>query len=275
MRGIDVPGLALINHALRAAGVLFVLWFCAGAAPAADRLILRNLDIFTDLTVTAIDEDGVVVTPARQGHSERITWDEIERGMVALDQSRFDELLRELGPPLYRIRQRLKIGDYESLSTPAELLFPRYAERQSATAYMVCQATMWSRLASGQREAAVEPFFRCFELLRAGAARGRALPGNRHMQVDSQTTISPDLLPVWFDAEAAKAALPGVQQAIRGISQPRPEGVYLYYASLALAADERVEFERVLPSIRGADAQAAVWRDVLLAQREVLGGTSG
>ena len=80
---------------------------------------------------------------------------------------------------------------------------------------------MWSRLAAGQREAAVEPYLRCFELLRSRAARG--LPGKRRLQVDAKTAMSAELVPVWFDA-AAKAALPGVQHAIRGITQPRPEG---------------------------------------------------
>jgi hypothetical protein len=140
---------------------------------------------------------------------------------------------------------------------------------------MVCQATTWSRLAANQREAAVEPYLRSFDLLRAGAARAGSLPGSRRLLFDAKTAISPDLVPIWFDAEAAKAALPGVQLAIRGISQPRPEGAYIYYASLALAAGDAAEFHRVLPSIRGEDPALAVWREILLAQQEVAGGSPG
>src|SRR4051794_10343566 len=81
------------------------------AACSADRLILRNLDIITDRTITAFDEDGLLLDRPRDGGTDRITWDEVERGKVALDQSRFDTLLAKLGPPLYRIRQRLKVGD--------------------------------------------------------------------------------------------------------------------------------------------------------------------
>jgi hypothetical protein len=255
-----------------------VLWPCFGLASpggAADRLILRNLDIVTDRTVTALDEDGLVLDAARSSGSDRLTWDEIERGTIALDQPRFDALLKELGPPLYRIRQRLKVGDYEALAEPAELLYPRFAERRGPTAYMVCQATMWSRMATGNRAAAAEPYLRCFELVRAGAVRAKGLPGSRRLVVDAKTALSPELLPIWFDAESAKAALPGVQQAIRGITQPRPECVYVYYASLALAAGDAAEFTRVLPSIRGEDAATAPWREILLAQQEVLAGTPG
>lgn len=255
------------------AGLIVLL--IAARLPAADRLILRNLDIFTDRTVTAVDEDGVVIAPPRPGGGDRITWDEIERGTIALDQARFDELLQELGPPLYRIRQRLKIGDYESLATPAELLYPRFAGREGTTAYMVCQATMWSRLAAGKREAAAEPYLRCYELLRAGAARPGGLPGSRRLSLDPKSGLSTELQPIWFDAEAAKASLPGVQQAIRDMTQPRPEGAYIYYAALALAAGETAEFDRVLPSIRGEDPSVAPWRELLLAQQEVAAGSPG
>src|SRR3954470_16967408 len=104
-----------------------VLW--PAISCPADRLILRNLDIVTDRTVTAFDEDGLVLDGAREGGTDRITWDEVERGKIALDQPRFDKLLADLGAPLYRIRQRLKVGDYNAAREPAELLYPSFAER--------------------------------------------------------------------------------------------------------------------------------------------------
>src|SRR5690349_12003618 len=104
-------------------------YLLAAIGESADRLILRNLDIILDRTVTALDEDGLVLDAPRAGGGNRITWDEIERGKVALDQARFDALLSELGPPLYRIRQRLKIGDYVAASEPAELLYEKFSRR--------------------------------------------------------------------------------------------------------------------------------------------------
>src|SRR5438477_10230876 len=95
-----------------------LLW--AATTRAADRLILRNLDIITDRTVTAFDEDGLLLNRPREGGNDRITWDEVERGKVALDQPRFDELLAELGTSLFRIRQRLKVGDNNAAGEPAE-----------------------------------------------------------------------------------------------------------------------------------------------------------
>jgi hypothetical protein len=264
---------------LAAIGVAFVAItlrvMSPGAANAADRLILRNLDILSDRTVVSFDEDGLVLDGSPPGGESRVTWDEVERGRVALDQPRFDRLLAELGEPLFRLRQRLKIGDYESLAEPAEATYPRFAQRKSQTAYLVCQATMWSRLAAGQREAAVEPYVRCFELLRSRAAASSKLPGARRLQADPVTGMSPELVPVWFDGEAAKAALPGVQVAVRSMAAPRPEGMYVYYASLAIAAGEASEAERVLRSLTSRDGELLAWRGLLAAQQELAASSPG
>jgi len=241
---------------------------------AADRLILRNLDILTDRTVTALDEDGLLLDAPRTGGSNRITWDEVERGKVALDQARFDALLSEVGPPLYRIRQRLKIGDYVAASDPAESLYPRYGQRKSQTAYLVCQATMWSRIANGKRETAVEPYLRCYELLRVRAASSSALPGTRRLQTDPATAISPELAPIWFEPAAAKAALAPVENVIRDLSQPRPVGAYVYYATLAASAGEAAEVERMLPLL--ADTTSGdTWQTIVRAQQELGSGSRG
>lgn len=263
---------------------MVVAWFAAaavlgalpwgGSARAADRLILRNLDFVQDRTVVEIDEDGVRLDAALPGGGDRLTWDRIERGTVALDQVRFDKLLAELGLPLYRIRQRLRVGDYEALADPAEAVYPRLSGRHSPTAFMVCQALVWSRLASGKREGAVEPYVRLCELVRSHPGWAADLPGERRMTIDPATALSADLTPVWFDSRAAAAALPGVEQAIRGMTQPRPAGIYVYYATLALTAGQPEEADRVVPALV-SDDRLAPWRGVVLAQREVLAGTLG
>jgi hypothetical protein len=259
-----LPRLAAV---LLIAGWLVV--FSPRLARAADRLILRNLDFITNRTVTSFDEDGLVLDGARPGGGERVTWDEVERGRVAIDQPRFDRLLAELGTPLYRIRQRLRIGDYTAAGEPAEPLYAVFAARRSQSAYLVCQAVMWSRLAKGQREAAVEPYLRCLELLRTKQAAADGLPGARRLQFNPATGIADELMPIWFDGAAAGAALASVQQTIRGLTQPRPEGAYVYYASLSAAAGQPSEAERVLPSIKREDPHLSAWRDIIQAEQEL------
>ncbi len=217
---------------LLSCGALVFLSFPSSAH--ADRIVLRNLDVVDGPAVTAIDEDGVQL-----GDGELITWDRIERGRVGEPfQARFDQLLSELGADLYRIRQRLSVGDYAGVLPQAEALEERFADRRSDTAYLVFQALMWSRVAAGRREAAVAAYLRCWDLRHAAAQAGRTLelPGARRLQFDPETGVPPDLPPVWFDPVAAAEALPAVGRAIRAMVAPPPPAAQLYYATLALAA---------------------------------------
>ena len=167
---------------------------------AADRIILRNLELVAEKSVLSLDEDGVKLDGKRPGGIDLIPWDEIERGRVSEKlQPDFDKYLAELGPFLYRIRQRLKIGDYDGLFETAEKVYPRFSLRQSQTAYLVCQATMWGRLARGKRESAVEPYLRCLELLRSGAAQEALLPGSRRLAAGADAPYCLDLAPIWLD----------------------------------------------------------------------------
>ncbi len=249
------------------------LSFLGGArnvAHAADRIVLRNLKVLTDKSVTSFDEDGV-----RLNDTSTLEWHEIERAKISPDQqAAFDAMLSSLGGDLHRIRQRLGVGDYAGLLPQAEALEPRYRERRSGTAYMVLQALMWGRLATGQREAALAPYLRCYDLVRARGAAKIDLPGERRLLFDPATGLSPELTPVWFDVTAAQAAQPLVLQAIRTM-QERPEGVVIYFASLASAAGDDAAAERVLPSLRATQPPIAELRDIVAAQREVLSARPG
>ena len=200
----------------RLARLLLLLWLCGSVLPTvsgADRIVLRNLKIITDETVAAFDEDGV-----RLDSQQVLGWDEIEKAKVAPDkQEAFDKMLGELGGHLYRIHQRLRVGDYEGLLAHAEAVQERFVRRTSDTAYTVQQALMWGRLAVGQREAALAPYLRCYDILgRRGKSEIR-LPGERRLLFDAKTALTSDITPVWFDKTAAKAEMPKVYQVIRGM----------------------------------------------------------
>jgi hypothetical protein len=202
-----------------------------------------------------------------------VGWDEIERGSVAAEQqAKFDAMLKELGEPLYRIRQRLRTGDYEGLLTAAEQAFPRYAGRASRTAYLVAQALMWGRLAAGRREEAVEPYLYCVEFLKGPANKPDFLPGERRLKCDPATGLSPELVPIWFDAAAAAKAMPGVQKAYAAMKAPRPEAGFIYFATLALAAGDDARAAAVLQSIKGTDPAVAELKSIVAAQRDILAG---
>jgi len=231
----------------------------------ADRIILRNLDVISDQTVESFDVDGV-----RLGDGRVIGWDRIEKGRVTdARQGEFDRMLSELGSHLYRIRQRLSIGDYRGLLTPAEAVYERYTSRRSETAYMVSQALMWARMAHGRREAALQPYLDALECLRQAAdGPGElALPGTRRLRADLETGLSPELSPVWFDAQAAQKNLDAVGATISGMPTPRPPATRVYYATLALAAGQP---ERAAQALAGLEAlkpyQRIIEAQMLVAQ---------
>jgi len=248
---------------------------CLGQATApfassADRIVLRNLKVLTDRSVSSFDPDGV-----RLDDGTLLNWDDIETAKLADgQQAAFERLRKELGEPLYRIRQRLSVGDYRGVLPHAEAVYRQYVDRESATAYMVVQALMWGRLAAGRREAALEPYLRCSEYVRR-RREPVPLPGERRLAFDPPTGLSSELLPVWFDAEAAKAALPAVFQAIGRMQRPRPEGVNIYYATLALAAGQPEQSDRVLSAMSADVPVIRELREIVAVQKETQAGQAG
>src|SRR6201999_3051741 len=97
---------------------------------------------------------------------------------------------------------------------------------------------------AGRREAAVEPYLYCVEMLRGKKKEDIVLAGDRRLLFDDETGYSPELPPVWFDAAAAKQALPAVLKAGAAMREPRPEAARIYYASLALVAGEAEIFSK-------------------------------
>lgn len=251
----------------RAVGVGFLCLVLAGVSRGADRIVLRNLDIIDEVTVEEFDVDGVQLSDGRV-----IGWDRIEKGRVEeSQQAEFDRMLKELGSHLYRIRQRLSVNDYRGLLAHAEAVHERYWGRESETAYMVSQALMWSRLAVGRREAALQPYLWCLECLRKAASEGRqlALPGARRLQVDLQTGLSPELPPIWFDDEAAARSLSDVGRTISVMAQPRPPATRVYYATLALAAGEPRKASQALEGLEALpDVKSIIEAQMQLEQGE-------
>ncbi len=251
-------------------GVLLAL--AARASSADDRIVLRNTQVITGKTVVSFDPDGVRLS----GNPPQVLgWDEIESGRVAVDQARFNATLKQLGDPLFRIRRRLNDGDYRDLVEPSEAVFPQFAARRSPTAYMVVQALMWGRLAEGRRESALEPYLLAQEILRASPRAATGVPGERKLAFDPTTGLSPDLLPIWFDRDAAKAALPGVVKTLEGLKPPVPPGLWLYAGTLAMTAGDSVAADRLLGQVKSDTRAIRELLQIAAAQREMLDGQPG
>lgn len=248
--------------------IVAILFATGSAAARADRIVLRSLQIISDRTVVSFDDDGIVLD-----NQQRLAWHDVEKATISPTmQPAFDKLLGELGGSLYRIRQRLTTADYEGLLQPAESLYPRFAKSTSDTGYLVKQSVMWGRIAAGRREEAVESYLACWELLAARKAAASTLPGDRRLRLDIATGLTPELLPVWFNVEAAKRALPAVFRRIGDMPKPRPDGAYIYYATLALAAGNDAEATKGLAAIKSDKPAIVEMKAILDAQRELNAG---
>ncbi len=245
-------------------------WLTIPMHAQADRLILRDLRLLGNITVIGFDEEGVKVTD-----NNLIPWHEIELGTVGADkQADFDRLRKELGDPLFRIHQRLKVGDYAGAREPAEAVFDRYKNRESKVAYMVCQAAMWGRLAEGEREAALEPYFCCLRIMKKTARTSEVtqLPGSRSLDYDKQTGLTSDLMPLFFDREKAVAALTPASTAATSIGSSAPDGVLVYMAALAIAAEDFAEAEKWRGKINSGNPTLKQWPVILTAQSRIRSG---
>ena len=253
---------------------LFLICLTAKSALAADRIVLRSLDSITDRSVASFNEDGVQLDDGSQ-----LGWHEIDRvrltDKLADKQAEFNQLLEELGGRLFPISKRLGVGDFKDVLLPAESLYPRYKQRRSRTAYMVLQALMWAKLAAGDRVGALEPYLRCYELLRGGRVSANELPGQRRLQFDLKTGLTSELTPIWFDGDAARASMPSIHRTIAGMDRPLPPGALIYYAALALAAGDEDMADKMLGWIKSREAPILELKQILAAQREVVAGRSG
>lgn len=243
-------------------------------AHADDHIVLRDLTLLRDPAVVSLDEEGIVLSherPAGQSGT-RVAWDEIERVQLAdvAQQQQAERSLREIGLPLYRLRVRLELGDDVGLREPAESLWGTFAEHRSQASYRVLQSLVWGRLAQGEREAALEPWLLAYEVLRSRAAKVSDLPGSRRPEMDSGAALLGELSPLWFDAEAARDALPKAEKALGTFAEPIPSGAKLYLASLALAAGDLPRAEPYLAAEVPPQSASEHLRTILHAQREVL-----
>lgn len=233
---------------------------------AEDVIVVRPKLPLRDKKVEGFDVDGV-----RLSGGTVLAWEEIESGRLDRDQARFDQLLRSQGEPMFRLSRALRVSDYRAAVEPAEQLAASYAGRRSKAAYLVHQGLMWGRLAEGRREEAVEPYLTCLEILRQAKERPSP-PGPRRLQFDAGSGLTADLPAIFFNADAARAALPRVQKARAALTAPVPTGLGLFATALALAAGDLEAAEAELARVGDDARDVAELRRVLAARLDVARG---
>lgn len=221
--------------------MLFLMLFASGHGwaqkPDSHELILRDLTRIKT-TVSSFDKGGITLVDNR-----KIDWDEVLQARVDANQQKdFDQLVKEIGIPIFRLKTRIKQGDWWGAGIIADPMFELNLTEGNVfpnqdSEYLACLATMRSRMVSGQRSNAVLPFIKSQEL------QSQVSPKTVELTDTSQPVISKspiglanELLPVWFDdsqlesCRAKIAELYKYQQVTSG-TDPSP-ALTIYFASM-------------------------------------------
>ena len=258
--------------------VVTILFVFAGTA-SSQTLTLRNLESINAANVT-FDEEAIVTAGGK-----RILWDQVLSGTVASNQQqRFDRLLAEFGSPLFRIRHRMKVGDYSSLTEISENLLAKFSQaspnkKNCRAIFLASVGAYFGRIADGQREHATLALIQASQL-------ATQFPKLKNEQLPEDLTIGEiekcfanSLVPIWFNKHSASTTFSIIKDNHRNDTNTwsgTPDGTVLYAASLAIAAAENETAKDCLDELRGrSSTMCKAWLPTLLAYQELVSDKPG
>tara|TARA_Y100001934_G_scaffold280739_1_gene388240 strand:- start:10815 stop:11990 length:1176 start_codon:yes stop_codon:yes gene_type:complete len=243
----------------------------SSSVSAQDFLRLRDGKTLTGISVRAVTVDGVYLTT-----DARISWGQIQSGGVNADhREKFDKYLKGLSEPLYLIGQRLRVRDDSSLTEIIGQVDETISLESGPTAMLINTASFWGLVASGRREEAALPLLTCYLLSQSTEAIGADVPEGRAIQFDTATGFSADLLPIWHDSKAAKQVLPKLNEMLSKLDVV-PESTFIMYSTLALAARQHEEADRILKQFSPTrDLTKNIASAIRLQRAYLLGDDSG
>ena len=86
--------------------------FCCPPAHGQSNIILRDLSLIEGREIKSFDLQSIELDDGTE-----LSWDQVFRATVQPDrQAEFDQNIKEIGLPLFRLRQRIAIGDWNRLN---------------------------------------------------------------------------------------------------------------------------------------------------------------
>lgn len=167
---------------------------------AQNTIVLRDLTLIENVRIESINIDGLVLAGGL-----RYSWADILQGNVGDQQVEFDSALTNIGLPLFRIRSRMENGNFAELQPMTASLVSQIGTSQGRTAYITWAAAFHDQLTRGNREAAVVPLLKLLSI-RDKAGDLSELETRLGLQF-GEDGICLNLLPIWFDDDAAADAL--------------------------------------------------------------------
>lgn len=232
--------------------------WCWGQA----NVVLRDLTLITDQTVHTFNQDSV-----RMSDGTTLSWDQILRGRVAAeDQQEFDRYVREIGLPLYQMKQRIRVRDWTRLDEVAGTLFVQYSGEDSTIGKTVCLASAKGKLETGARAEAVIPFL--MASIKQSSLSDETLEAMGYQRSELAIGVSPQLLPVWFDLNAVGVQKQSLVAFAAELGDKFPGGGYVYLASFSLALGELEEAKGFATKISDRHETLKQWKRLMLFEIE-------
>ncbi len=213
-------------------------------------IVLRDLSVLGEVSIVDFDRQGVSLDNGR-----RLAWKDILQAKVSGErQGEFDQLLKEVGLPRFRLEQRLLIGDWVG----AERVISELGDLSEAARlerFQVAVARSRARLAVGDRLESLEPFLDSVRHFDAMDEAERAKVSKYGWPAESvRLQFSERLIPVWFDRKAAESVYKTLKKKFP-LDKNSSLGLRVYHASLAIAVGAHDEADLLLA---GAESMEGV-----------------
>ena len=221
-------------------------------------VLLRDGTVLRNPAWREADENGILLAD-----QSRLRWGQIAQ-LSSTDkqwQQKLEQLREQLGPLAQRFELRMDWRDYAEASKIANQLQPKLQDPLGDLALRARLAVILDHWHTGQHELAVLGWLRLFDLLR-NSDRGAglvALAARHNLDVDPSNGHCPQLVPLFFDAAAARAILDELQPVDPADAMPVHK---IYLAALAVAAGDWQQAEKwqsEFPQRDGVDEPLGRW----------------
>ena len=244
-------------------------------ANAIDPIVLRDLTLIRGDSIVDFNDSSILLT-----NGNRLTWDQVLKATLSDGrQDEFDQKLEQIGLPLFRLKSRIRRGDWLGAGEIAGPIYDSSSESGKQTtdvdaAYLVSLATMKSRVRRGDRAGALIPFVNAAKLqFRASPGALEIVGEDRIAGRECQTGLSSELLPIWFDhsklEKIANQLSNILENSAADVGGSQAPGMTLYLASIKIELGQTEQAISLLGSLESAtesDPELKAWQTVMLAR---------
>ncbi|MBC8523547.1 hypothetical protein H8D29_06430, partial [PVC group bacterium] len=162
---------------------------------SADTIFLRGENKELSATIISWSAEGLRIQSEGKELQELLPWHSIQSITREVSSPSLDEHL-QMGKMLFRAKSRLLRGDITLAAPLFEEAFLKLKSSSGKDAYLATEGLLRCKIAKGDIEGAIEPWFCCIVHLKNELPK----PFPTLIEViDSETLLCPNLPPVWSD----------------------------------------------------------------------------